>query len=60
MVESVPFSVLNENLRKSDNKESFYNFVKSKFQLNGDRFLLYQNQIDQFFINHDWRWKKKS
>lgn len=60
MDESVPYSVLSENLRQSTSKQCFYDFVKSKFDLNEDNFQFYQKQIDQFVINHDLRWKKKS
>lgn len=60
MTQSVPFTLLSENLRQSQDKQSFYDFVKSKFDLNSNSFQLYQKQIDQFVINHDLRWKKKS
>lgn len=60
MYQSIPFHVLSDNLRESENKQSFYNFVKELFDLNEESLKLYKKQIDQFVTNHDLRWKKKS
>lgn len=60
MSELVSFSALSEILRQTDGKVNLNSFIKSKFNLNDDSIQLYQNQINQFVINHDLRWKKKS
>lgn len=57
---SVPFSTLSEKLRQSGDRQNFVDFVKLKFALNEDTFSLYRKQVDQFIVNHDNRWKKKS
>lgn len=37
-----------------------FEFIKTTFTLNDDSFESYRKQINQFVINHDLRWKKKS
>lgn len=61
MPTSVSYQVLSDFLieNRSD-KTVFYDFVKATFGLNQNSFPLYQKQFDQFIINHDLRWKKKS
>lgn len=59
MDSSVSYSVLSDILI-NQSKEAFFTFMKSKFALNDVSFELYRRQINQFVINHDHRWKKKS
>lgn len=56
---SIRNSVLSEILI-NDSEEAFFAFIKSTFELNDDSFESYRRQINQFIINHDLRWKKKS
>lgn len=59
MSRSVKYSVLSEILIK-DSKEALFTFIRTTFDLNDDSFELYRRQLNQFVINHDFRWKKKS
>lgn len=56
---SVKHSELSDILIK-ENKDSMIEFIKIKFNLSDDQVVAYKRQIDQFVINHDFRWKKKS
>lgn len=58
---SIHYKVLSDFLIDNKNDKSlFYEFVKTKYCLNENSFELYRNQFDQFIINHNLRWNKKS
>lgn len=59
MAVSIPYSELSEILIKKD-KNSLIEFIKIKFQLTDEEVTLHKRQIDQFVINHNFRWIKKS
>lgn len=58
---SISFGELSDFLiQNGSDKNLFHQFIRTKFSLNNNSFELYRKQIDQFVINHDLRWKKKS
>lgn len=59
MAVSVQYSELSEILINK-NKESMIEFIKTKFNLNDEEVHLHKRHVDQFVINHNFRWKKKS
>lgn len=59
MAVSVTYSELSEILI-NENKVAMIEFIRSKFNLNPEQVILHKRQIDQFVINHNLRWKKKS
>lgn len=56
----IKFSVLSDFLIKNADKNLFYEFIKSTFDLSDAAFKLYKKFVDQFIKNHSFRWKKKS
>lgn len=55
----VTYSELSEILING-NKDSLIEFIKQKFNLNDEEVTSHKRQIDQFVINHNFRWKRKS
>lgn len=59
MAVSVKFEILSEILI-SQGKDPLFEFVKKEFSLSAEDMDLYKPQINQFVINHNLRWLKKS
>lgn len=56
---SVSYSALS-NILIDESEEAFFAFIKETYHLTDDNFESYRRQINQFVINHNFRWNKKS
>lgn len=56
----VKFSVLSDVLINNKDKKVFYEFIKKQFDLSDASFELHRKFVDQFIINHNFRWQGKS
>lgn len=57
---SIKYSVLSDVLISNKDKNVFFKFVKKKFDLSDALFEQHRKFVNQFIINHTFRWQKKS
>ncbi|KAG4079505.1 hypothetical protein HA402_005202 [Bradysia odoriphaga] len=61
---SIPYKTLSDLLIDTKDRGSrrkvFHEFIKQKFDLSDAMFKYHHKFVNQFIINHTWRWEKKS
>lgn len=61
---SIPYKTLSDLLIETKDRNSrrsvFHEFIKQKFNLSDAMFEYHRKFVNQFIINHTWRWEKQS